>query len=89
MQTIQHNEPTRSTFYKLAKELCGKEMLSDLTIKDQHAIGRKLLYMCFAHNISTSIDDQTRYGYGELDANGFWEFPINENDLKAMKENRL
>lgn len=80
---------SRSLVYKLAKEVCGKEMISDLTIEDQHAIGRRLLYECYPHGISTGIDESTTYGYGELDANGFWEFPINEADLKQMKAGKL
>lgn len=89
MKTIQQNEPTRSQIYKVAKEVCGKESLTDLTVEEQHKIGQRLLYMCFAYNVSSDITEQVSYGYGELDNNGFWEFPINEQDIKAMKAGTL
>lgn len=32
-------------------------------------------------NFSTGIDGRMSYGYGRLDNNGFWEFPVPFEDL--------
>jgi len=34
--------------------------------------------LCF----STGIDDSPTYGYGELDVNGFWQYPLSYDDLR-------
>lgn len=79
----------RSLFYKLAKEVCKKDMIEELNEKEKRTIGQRLLYMCFQHGASTGIHEKTTYGYGELDNNGFFEFPITEADLKKMKAGTL
>jgi hypothetical protein len=83
------NTPTQSYLYKLAKELCGKEMLTDLDLKDQHKIGQRLLYEGFDYGVSSDISEQISYGYGDLSFNGFFEYPIYERDIKAMKDGKL
>ena len=82
-------EVPRSMFYKLAKEVCGKEMVEELNEKEKHTIGQRLLYMCFSYGASTGIHEQMTYGFGDLDGNGFWEFPITEIDIKKMKAGTL
>ncbi len=79
----------RAIFYKLAKELFNKFSLEELTEKEKHTIGQRLLYMCFPHSASTGIHDKTTYGYGDLSDNGFFEFEITETDLKKMKAGTL
>lgn len=83
------NTVPRAIFYKLSKELCKKEMIEELNEKEKHTIGQRLLYMCFPHAVSTGIHEKTTYGFGNLDANGFWEFPVTETDIKKMKAGTL
>jgi hypothetical protein len=86
---IMNNQFPKSMLYKMAKEVCGKEMLTDLDLDDKHKIGQRLLYMAYPYGVSTDISEQTSYGYGDLDNNGFFEFPIYPSDIKAMKEGKL
>lgn len=80
------NIVTRSMFFKLAKELCKKDMVEDLNEKDKRSIAKQLLYMCFQHS---SNAEKSTQGYGEMDANGSFEFPLTEADLKQMKAGKL
>lgn len=85
---MQETAP-RLMFYKLAKEVCHKDGIDELTEKEKHLVAQRLLYMCFPCSASTSIMDDITYGYGNLDRNGFWEFPLTANDLRKMKANKL
>lgn len=38
--------------------------------------------------VSTSIADTTTYGYGKLDFNGYWEFPVPEIVVDCVQEMR-
>ena len=85
---MQETAP-RLMFYKLAKEVCHKDGIDELTEKEKHQVAQRLLYMCFQHCVSTGITEEITYGYGNLDRNGFWEFPLNVSDLRKMKEGVL
>jgi hypothetical protein len=76
-------------FYKIAKEICHKEGIDELTEKEKHIVAQRLLYMCFPYGASTGITEETTYGYGNLDRNGFWEFPLTSTDLRKMKAGTL
>lgn len=39
-------------------------------------------------NLSTSIADTTTYGYGKLDANGFWQYPVDEEMAEFAHQRR-
>lgn len=40
-------------------------------------IGRVLYLLGFKPGVSTSIGGWTTKGYGKLDDNGFWQYPVN------------
>ena len=77
----------RSMFYKLAKELCGKQGIDELNEAEKRKIAQRLLYMCFP--MGTSTGEKTTHGFGNLDANGFWEFPLTTYDIRKMKAGTL
>ncbi len=45
-------------------------------MKINNFVGKLLLFMRFKYKCSTNICDDITYGYGNLDDNGFWQFPI-------------
>ena len=49
---MQETAP-RLMFYKLAKEVCHKDGIDELTEKEKHQVAQRLLYMCFQHCVST------------------------------------
>jgi hypothetical protein len=64
----------------LAKEVCGKITLSDLTDADKHAMAIRLYERGYIHQCS-SFDDAPTYGYGKMDDWGFFEYQLYEKDL--------
>jgi hypothetical protein len=79
---------TKKTLLLLAKEICGKKGLKNLSGADQHAIAvalhqRHHPYCC------SSFGDVITYGYGELDDYGFWEYPLYEKDVVPGKNRQI
>jgi hypothetical protein len=77
------NKPERipkRVFLSLAKELCSKTKLSELTEAEKHIIAVALYQRSYVHSCS-SFEDIITYGYGSLDDYGFWEYPLYEEDL--------
>lgn len=85
---MQETAP-RLMFYKIAKEVCNKDGIDELTEKEKHLVAQHLLYMCFPYGESTSTTEEVTHGYGNLDRNGFWEFPLIASDLRKMKAGTL
>jgi len=85
---MQETTP-RPMLYKLAKELCGKQGIDELNEAEKRQIAQRLLYMCFPMGISTGTNEKPTYGFGNLDSNGFWEFPLTTYDIRKMKAGTL
>lgn len=50
-------------------------------------IGRILYFLGFAFKTSTGICGSTTRGFGNLDANGYWQFPIYvKNPTNTIKD---
>ena len=79
----------RPMFYKLAKELCGKDGIEALDEAEKRQIAQRLLYMCFPMGSSNGINGKATHGFGNLDDNGFWEFPLTTYDIRKMKAGTL
>jgi len=47
-----------------------------MKFKTQELIGKILHKLGFRYKTSTGIHDGLTYGYGKLDYNGFWQYPI-------------
>ena len=71
----------KKMLYALAKEVCGKTLLTDLNDAEKHAMAIKLYERHYIHGCS-SFEDHPTYGYGEMDSYGFFEYPLYEKDIK-------
>lgn len=44
-------------------------------------IGHMLYFLGFQYGISTGLGGELTRGYGRLDANGYWQFPIHSVEI--------
>jgi hypothetical protein len=66
---------------KLAK---SKEKALNMSRELKEKIGTLLYILGFKYGASTDISDSLSLGYGKLDDNGFWEYPIKRSLIKKL-----
>ena len=63
-----------------------KELERKLQTTEAERIGLMRLISGEQIGVSTSIADTTTYGYGDLDFNGFWEYPVSEDVVHLFQK---
>lgn len=56
------------------------------TLKKNHQIAIERYKNGEKPNVSSTLEDEITYGYGEVDEYGFWEFPLYEDDMEDEEE---
>ena len=64
----------------------NKDLEKKLRTVEAERVGLLRLISGEQIGVSTSIADTITYGYGDLDFNGFWEYPVPEDVVSLFQE---
>lgn len=72
---------------------CGREIPCGSEIEESYSLAACEAIRRYKSGerpmFSTGIDERLTYGYGGLDSNGFWEFPIPYEELSEADKRKV